>query len=58
MVHVGRGDDGRVRPALRPRLRTAELGAASFLATIPLLIVFAFVGRRLVTGIMDGAFKG
>jgi cellobiose transport system permease protein len=32
--------------------------AGSFLATIPLLILFAFVGRRLVTGIMDGAFKG
>jgi cellobiose transport system permease protein len=32
--------------------------AGSFLATIPLLIVFFFVGRRLVGGIMDGAFKG
>jgi cellobiose transport system permease protein len=32
--------------------------AGSFLATIPLLIVFFFVGRRLVAGIMDGAFKG
>ncbi len=32
--------------------------AGSFLATIPLLILFAFVGRRLVSGIMDGAFKG
>ena len=32
--------------------------AGSFLATIPLLVLFAFVGRRLVTGIMDGAFKG
>jgi cellobiose transport system permease protein len=32
--------------------------AGSFLATIPLLVVFFFVGRRLVAGIMDGAFKG
>lgn len=32
--------------------------AGSFLATIPLLIVFFFVGKRLVAGIMDGAFKG
>ncbi|WP_410789222.1 carbohydrate ABC transporter permease [Kribbella sp. C-35] len=41
--------------------RVIDLGlamAGSFLATIPLLILFAFVGRRLVTGIMDGAFKG
>ena len=41
--------------------RVVDLGlamAGSFLATIPLLILFAFVGRRLVTGIMDGAFKG
>ncbi|WP_165068904.1 carbohydrate ABC transporter permease [Marisediminicola senii] len=32
--------------------------AGSFLATLPLLIVFVFVGRRMVAGIMDGAFKG
>lgn len=32
--------------------------AGSFFATIPLLIAFAFVGRRMVGGIMDGAFKG
>ncbi len=41
--------------------RVVDLGlamAGSFFATIPLLILFAFVGRRLVTGIMDGAFKG
>jgi cellobiose transport system permease protein len=41
--------------------RVVDLGlamAGSFLATIPLLILFAFVGRRLVTGLMDGAFKG
>ncbi|MGA0568450.1 carbohydrate ABC transporter permease [Rathayibacter sp. KR2-224] len=40
---------------------TINLGLAmtgSFLATLPLLIVFFFVGRRLVAGIMDGAFKG
>lgn len=40
---------------------TVNLGLAmtgSFLATIPLLLVFFFVGRRLVAGIMDGAFKG
>jgi len=30
----------------------------SFLATLPLLVAFAFVGRRMVAGIMDGAFKG
>ncbi|XVU21891.1 carbohydrate ABC transporter permease [Actinoplanes sp. CA-054009] len=38
-----------------------DLGLAmsgSFLATIPLLVLFAFVGRRMVAGIMDGAFKG
>jgi len=41
--------------------RAIDLGlamAGSFLATLPLLIVFFFVGRRLVGGIMDGAFKG
>jgi cellobiose transport system permease protein len=40
---------------------TVDLGLAmsgSLLATIPLLVLFAFVGRRLVAGIMDGAFKG
>lgn len=40
---------------------TVDLGlamAGSFLATIPLLVVFFVVGRRLVGGIMDGAFKG
>ncbi|KZC94402.1 sugar ABC transporter permease [Clavibacter tessellarius] len=30
----------------------------SFMATLPLLILFFFVGRRMITGIMDGAFKG
>lgn len=38
-----------------------DLGLAmsgSFLATIPLIVLFVFVGRRLVAGIMDGAFKG
>jgi len=30
----------------------------AFMATLPLLILFIFVGRRLVTGIMDGAVKG
>jgi cellobiose transport system permease protein len=30
----------------------------SFFATLPLLIAFAFAGRRMVSGIMDGAFKG
>lgn len=41
--------------------RSIDLGLAmsgSFLATLPLLIVFFFVGRRMVSGIMDGAFKG
>ncbi len=41
--------------------RTIDVALAmggSFLATLPLLVVFAFVGRQLVAGIMDGAFKG
>ncbi|GAA3273947.1 carbohydrate ABC transporter permease [Dactylosporangium vinaceum] len=41
--------------------RDIDLGLAmsgSFLATLPLLVLFLFVGRRLVSGIMDGAFKG
>jgi cellobiose transport system permease protein len=33
------------------------LGGA-FLATAPLLLLFIFVGRRLVSGVMDGAVKG
>jgi cellobiose transport system permease protein len=41
--------------------RDIDLGLAmsgSFLATLPLLLLFVFVGRRLVSGIMEGAFKG
>jgi cellobiose transport system permease protein len=41
--------------------RDLDLGLAmtgSFLATLPLLVLFAFIGRRLVRGIMEGAFKG
>jgi len=41
--------------------RDIDLGLAmsgSFLATLPLLVLFAFVGRRLLQGIMEGAFKG
>ncbi|WP_432927094.1 carbohydrate ABC transporter permease [Microbispora sp. CA-135349] len=41
--------------------RSIDLGLAmsgSFLATLPLLVLFVFVGRRMVVGIMDGAFKG
>lgn len=34
-----------------------NLGGA-FLATAPLLVLFVFVGRRLVSGVMDGAVKG
>jgi cellobiose transport system permease protein len=30
---------------------------ASFLATLPMLILFAFVGRRLLAGIMNGSLK-
>jgi cellobiose transport system permease protein len=30
----------------------------SFFATLPLLIAFAFAGKKMVSGIMDGAFKG
>jgi cellobiose transport system permease protein len=40
---------------------TVDLGLAmsgSFLATLPLIVLFVFVGRRMVAGIMDGAFKG
>ncbi|MDR8413050.1 carbohydrate ABC transporter permease [Nonomuraea sp. 3-1Str] len=40
---------------------TVDLGlamAGSFLTTLPLLVLFVFVGRRMVAGIMDGAFKG
>lgn len=32
--------------------------AGSFLATLPLLVLFVVVGRRMVAGILDGAFKG
>jgi cellobiose transport system permease protein len=38
-----------------------DLGLAmsgSFLATLPLLVLFVVVGRRMVAGILDGAFKG
>jgi cellobiose transport system permease protein len=38
-----------------------DLGLAicgSFLATLPLLVLFVFVGRKMVSGILDGAFKG
>ncbi|MCE6998726.1 carbohydrate ABC transporter permease [Saccharothrix sp. S26] len=38
-----------------------DLGLAmsgSFLATIPLVVLFVLVGRRMVAGILDGAFKG
>jgi cellobiose transport system permease protein len=41
--------------------RDIDLGlvmSGSFLATLPLLVLFVFVGRRLVQGIMEGAFKG
>jgi cellobiose transport system permease protein len=41
--------------------RDIDLGlamAGSFLATIPLVVVFILVGRRMVAGILDGAFKG
>ncbi|QTE30957.1 carbohydrate ABC transporter permease [Pengzhenrongella sicca] len=30
----------------------------SFFATLPLLIAFVFTGKQMVSGIMDGAFKG
>jgi cellobiose transport system permease protein len=38
-----------------------DLGLAmsgSFLATIPLVVLFVVVGRRMVAGILEGAFKG
>ena len=34
-----------------------NMGGA-FMATAPLLLLFVFVGRKLVTGVMDGAVKG
>jgi cellobiose transport system permease protein len=34
-----------------------NLGGA-FMATAPLLLLFVFVGRKLVSGVMDGAVKG
>ncbi|MDE2592303.1 MAG: carbohydrate ABC transporter permease [Actinomycetales bacterium] len=34
-----------------------NMGGA-FLATVPLLLLFIFVGRKLVSGVMDGAVKG
>ena len=34
-----------------------QMGGA-FLATAPLLILFIFVGRKLVSGVIDGAVKG
>jgi cellobiose transport system permease protein len=40
---------------------TVDLGLAmsgSFLATVPLVVLFVFVGRKMVAGILDGAFKG
>ena len=41
--------------------RTVDVALAlggSFFATLPLLVVFAFTGKQMVSGIMDGAFKG
>ena len=41
--------------------RDIDLGLAmsgSFLATLPLLLLFVFVGRRMIAGILEGAFKG
>ncbi|MGW6930861.1 carbohydrate ABC transporter permease [Lentzea sp. NPDC054927] len=38
-----------------------DLGLAmsgSFLATVPLVVLFVLVGRRMVAGILEGAFKG
>ncbi|WP_199443648.1 carbohydrate ABC transporter permease [Umezawaea beigongshangensis] len=38
-----------------------DLGLAmsgSFLATVPLVVLFVLVGRRMVAGVLDGAFKG
>ncbi|USX53887.1 carbohydrate ABC transporter permease [Lentzea sp. HUAS12] len=38
-----------------------DLGLAmsgSFLATVPLVLLFVLVGRRMVAGILEGAFKG
>lgn len=41
--------------------RTTDVALAlggSFFATLPLLVAFAFTGKQMVSGIMDGAFKG
>ncbi|CAB4951971.1 unannotated protein [freshwater metagenome] len=50
--------------AALPQLKAAyvidyslNLGGA-FMATAPLLLLFVFVGKRLVSGVMDGAVKG
>jgi cellobiose transport system permease protein len=32
--------------------------AGTFLVALPLLIVFVFLGRQLVAGVMAGAVKG
>jgi cellobiose transport system permease protein len=36
----------------------ALIMCGAFMATLPLLILFVFVGKRLVSGVMDGAVKG
>jgi len=47
-----------VQIAIKALQNNLSIDLGSFLATIPLLVLFVFVGRRMVSGILAGAFKG
>ena len=51
------GTTGTPKGAKRPHPSTLA-PAASILSTIPLLLLFVFAGKQLVSGIMQGAVKG
>ena len=53
---VGVGCSAQSTGALRSGCRGSLAGV--LLATIPLLILFVFAGKQLVSGIMQGAVKG